>query len=337
MVFMMSKAQHKNAKYKVYKVAGSVTGTRYTIDERVLKDQLNRAATDLYDMEKPLEEKMKTMTAALILLNILDVISVPPINGVINGNKSYDDNGLLVWDCIRELRDKKTLAGATKEKALMAMKCRIQGIQRSVDEMQKAVDLVESLKTAMLDEKNGICKELMHSVNSKTWFMDRQGPAPSYDGKRALETARRYVASSSYGHENCKQAKETATLALGTLDAWIDRNRIVGLCGHSSWWNLLPRKFLNLSGEISDDGWFHDHTALFYDADGNRVYTTQPYGRFTKEDVEKVSQWAEERGLTATYEKESWHLPGSTVLITLRIADAAKYDEYLRGKPTIKW
>jgi hypothetical protein len=335
---MMTKSQHKNTKYKRYKVAGSVTGTRYTIDERVLKDQLNNAAAELYDLEKPLEEKMKTMTAALILLNIEDVISVPPINGVINGNKSYDDNGLLVWDCIRELRDKKSLAGATMENALMAMKCRIQGIRQSVDEMQKMVDLVESLKTATLDEKNGVCEELMHSVNSKTWFMDRQGPAPSYDGKRALETARRYVASSSYGCENGKQAKETATRALSTFDAWIARNRIVGLCSHGSWWNLLPRKFLNLSySEMHEDGKFHDHTALFYDADGNRVYTTQPYSCGTKEEVEKVRQWAEERGLTSTYEKESWHLPGSTVLITLKIADTAKYEEYLRGKPTAKW
>lgn len=75
-----------------------------------------------------------------------------------------------------------------------------------------------------------------------------------------------------------------------------------------------------------------DHACIFQKQDGSRIWIFQPY--YCEKDLvdNGIYEWASERGLKVKINKEeSWHLPGSTILVQCEVLDEVKCREYIKA------
>jgi len=127
--------------------------------------------------------------------------------------------------------------------------------------------------------------------------------------------------------------------SIDNFNEWIDKNGIIRKHYNPQWVKLHCRfdhyKFGNITPPPGND-----HAELYRDKDGNRVYIYQPYKNGSWNE-KAVMEWAEKRGLLAEIlpPEKSWHYPGETYLIVLRIVDEKMFIKYVESNmfKNIKW
>lgn len=73
-----------------------------------------------------------------------------------------------------------------------------------------------------------------------------------------------------------------------------------------------------------------DHPSLFIAENGERIFVFQPYASEEQLMEAGLEEWCMERGLYAFCSfEQSWHFPGRTTLVVLKVADETKLMKYL--------
>lgn len=115
-----------------------------------------------------------------------------------------------------------------------------------------------------------------------------------------------------------QRCREAATAMQQRKQAFQDKYHLKALSGLGCWHKVFGKRTHGTStGECR--GPYADHSNMFKDLEtGEIVWTEQPY---STPNVQTVEAFAQAHGLRARISKaDSWHYPGSTVLIEYRRA-----------------